>query len=83
MGQSMEIVFGPATLKFRFIHFIKGGDFKHGASACVGARAMQQAIALIARDRVPRLPPADKRRLNDAFFVAASPPLQSRACCGR
>jgi len=51
---------GPATLKFRFIHRIIGGGINHGALAGVGARAMEQAIVLFARDRVLQLPPANK-----------------------
>jgi hypothetical protein len=49
-----------ATLKFRFIHRIIGGVINHGALADVGARAMEQAIVLFARDQVPQSPPANK-----------------------
>ncbi|WP_110014215.1 hypothetical protein [Idiomarina] len=49
-----------ATLKFRFIHRIKGGGFNYVALAGVGARAMEQAVMLVAREWSSELPPANQ-----------------------
>lgn len=51
-GRSPKIGCGPVTLKFRFIHRIIGGVFNKGASAGAGAKETEQAVVLVARDRV-------------------------------
>ena len=50
----------PATLTFRLIRRIAGGDFISSASADFGAGAMAQAIKMVARDRASLMPPANQ-----------------------
>lgn len=75
-----------ATLKFRFTHRIKGGGFNYVALAGVGARAMEQAVVLFARDQVTQLPPANQSLKYVPAFGLHRTPLAGRrlllALCG-
>ena len=59
-GRPPKIGSGSATFEFRFIHRIKGGGFNYVALAGVGARAMEQAVMLVAREWSSELPPANR-----------------------